>query len=81
MIEIGGAGILNKYDDSMLKLLTSIFPEHIWLPWKFKRISNGFWNNHDSKKQFMQWVSKELKINEMKDWYKVSIRVYNGVNK
>jgi hypothetical protein len=58
-----------------MQLVTTMYPDHDWLPWKFARCPDGYWNDMKNQKQFMDWASKELKIHEMNDWYKVSYKV------
>jgi hypothetical protein len=68
---LGGSGLLSKYNSSPSLLITTVYAEHEWLPWKFPLSS---WNE-DNQKKFMVWASRELTIKEMSDWYNVSIKV------
>jgi hypothetical protein len=52
-----------------------LLPEYEWLPWKFVRLQNNYWNDVNNQRKFLDWASKELKIKEMSDWYYVSIKV------
>ena len=56
-------------------MITSAYPNYDWLPWKFSRTSKGFWKNEDNVKKYMNWLSQELNIKTMEDWYKVSYEV------
>jgi hypothetical protein len=53
-----------------------MFPDYNWLPWKFEKSPQGFWENSENRKKFMNWAAKELNIKEMKDWYKVTHKVH-----
>jgi hypothetical protein len=52
-----------------------VYPEYNWLPWKFVKSPNNFWDNMQNQRKFMDWASKELKIAEKSDWYKVAEKV------
>jgi hypothetical protein len=72
---IGGESLLEKYKSSPLLLLSTLFPEHEWLPWKFSVVPRNFWENSDNQRKFVEWAAKELKIKEMKDWYQIKAKV------
>jgi hypothetical protein len=70
----GGSGILTKYGSSIIKILKSSYPNHSWSPWKFPHTPKGYWEDHDNQRNFVEWLSKQLKIQKMEDWYRVSIQ-------
>jgi hypothetical protein len=74
MLKIGGEKLLNRYGNSIPLLITSIFPEHKLLPWKFNLPFN-FWKIIENQKQFVEWASEQLKIRELNDWYNVEVKV------
>jgi len=49
------------------------YPEHHWEPWKFHRVraDNAFKDENDCL-AFLKWAQKELKLESMEDWYKVT---------
>lgn len=61
-----------QYNSSPYQLLSSIYPEYDWLPWKFP---NTITTNTDNHKKFIEYAARELKIKEMNDWYHVSFHV------
>ena len=69
---VGGRGVLGQYKSSLYKMLSTVYPEYNWLPWKFSRTMSGFWKVKENQRNFMEWAAKELKLNDIKDWYKVS---------
>jgi hypothetical protein len=75
LTKLGATPLLKKYKNSTPLLLSSVYPEHEWLPWKFGQLPNNFWENVNNKKLWLEWVSKQLKIKEISDWYKVSQQV------
>ena len=70
----GGNRILKAHNGSVFTLLKTVFPEYGWLPWKFPR-AEKIWSNPINLRNFMEFVSKELKIKEMSDWYKIDEKV------
>jgi hypothetical protein len=77
LYDIGGADLLaNKCNNSLSLLLSKVYPEYEWLPWKFVKCPQNFWNDVKNQRQFMDWAAKELKVNELSDWYNVSLKVH-----
>jgi hypothetical protein len=72
--KIGGEGLL-KYNDTLYTLLSRVYPEFEWLPWKFGNCPPSFWKDLKNQRNFMEWVGKQLNVNEMEDWYKVTHKV------
>ena len=67
--------MLLAYENSIINLLSSIYPNHHWLPWKFVRIPNGFWENKGNQLEYMNWLKEQLNIKDIEDWYNVSVDV------
>jgi hypothetical protein len=75
LVEYGGSGIVScYYGGSLANTLSSIYPQHSWYPWKFQRVEYRFWENKDNQKRFIHWLSKELQIFHLEDWYRVSLK-------
>jgi hypothetical protein len=73
---VGGSGLLaNKYNNSLFLLLSTIFPDFEWIPWKFIQCPRNFWDKEENQKKFIDWAGKQLKIKEMSDWYNVTQKV------
>jgi hypothetical protein len=74
---LGGSQLLNsKYNGSPYLLLSTVFPNYEWLPWKFDKCPQNYWDDFQNQLKFMNWVAKELNINENDDWYKISAKVF-----
>ena len=74
---MGGGSLLHtNYKRSTFLLLSTIYPDYKWLPWKFSQLPSSYWDDVACQKQFLDWASKELNILEMNDWYKVTAKVY-----
>ena len=65
----------NYYNSSLLKLLQTHFPNFDWLPWKFGKVPNNYWNDKKNVKKYLENVKNELKIDKMQDWYKITVKV------
>jgi hypothetical protein len=72
---LGGAILLKKYGSSPFVLLSNIFPEHEWFPWKFSKIPRNTWQDPKNIRDFLNWAEKALRIKDPSDWYKVSRKV------
>lgn len=50
-------------------MLSSVFPEHKWLPWKFKSgVPTNYWDVDANKKTFLTWLGGELNLAKISDW-------------
>jgi hypothetical protein len=73
---LGGGSFLNsKYNGSPSQLLAEIYPDYNWLPWKFGKCPQKFWDDTKNQRKFMDWAAQELNIKEMTDWHKISYQV------
>ena len=73
---------MELYDNSVIKLITTIYNNYNWLPWKFKGIPKGFWKERENQNKYINWLSKELNINKYEDWYNVTYKDFvnnNGI--
>lgn len=70
----GASKILRLYSNSMFRLLTTVFPQYGWLPWKFPK-SKLFWQDPNNWKHFLDHISKNLNVNKMSGWYKIKPEV------
>jgi hypothetical protein len=67
-----GHGLLSKYNGSPYQLLTSLYPEHNWLFWKFTVAPNSSWENKENQLQYMNWLGEQLGYTTIEDWYKIT---------
>jgi hypothetical protein len=77
--DIGGGGLLHLYNNSPSHLLSKLYPDYDWLPWKFTVCPHNFWDNESNQRKFMDWASNELKIKAMSDWYSVTFKVNRAI--
>jgi hypothetical protein len=75
---VGGGGLLKAYyNGSVYHLLAKVHPDFDWLPWKFVHTPKGIWRENTNSKKFLDWVAKQLGVQEYSDWYRVTLRVFN----
>ena len=72
-----GSGLLIKHNNSPSQIFAAVYPDYEWLPWRFNSISDSYWENITCQKQFVNRISKKLKVLTMDDWYNVSPTVCN----
>ena len=78
---VGASHLLYKfYNDSVTKFLEFAFPEYKWLPWKFPRVPNKYWDKFENQCEFMVWAGNELGIKSSVQWLGVSGKVWEKVN-
>src|SRR4051812_46748803 len=70
----GGSTLLSKYRDSPFKLITSTYPDHEWLPWKFQNVPKGYWADKSNERKFLDWLHGALRFKDMEDWYKITAK-------
>ena len=70
--------LINYYGGSQFNLITSIFPNHEWLLWRFANSPDGFWDDIKNQRKFMEYVGKQLKIKDFSDFYQVNRQTIIG---
>jgi hypothetical protein len=73
--------LVGYYNSSPSLILSSLYPEYNWIPWKFTQVPKNFWNDTNNHKLYIEWLYKELNFNCMEDWYTISMEkfgVYSG---
>jgi hypothetical protein len=78
---LGGSGLVDRYNGSLYELLSSVYSENEWLPWLFVNVPVNFWGDIENQRVFVNWVAKELNIHKMSDWYNVTQRVINSIER
>ena len=71
--DLGASVLLNSYP--MAKILSNVFPEFAWLPWKFTRAKVNFWSDPINWRPFMKQIAKELNVHEPYHWYRIKAKV------
>eukprot|EP00026_Physarum_polycephalum_P005388 Phypoly_transcript_05422.p1 GENE.Phypoly_transcript_05422~~Phypoly_transcript_05422.p1 ORF type:complete len:507 (+),score=23.77 Phypoly_transcript_05422:84-1604(+) len=71
-----GKTLLALYNNSPAKLITSMYPQHPWLVWRF-RDSDKFSDIKDQR-LYMEWLGHKLGYNKLSDWY--NVKLYDFMN-
>eukprot|EP01118_Nematostelium_gracile_P009458 TRINITY_DN3194_c0_g2_i1.p1 TRINITY_DN3194_c0_g2~~TRINITY_DN3194_c0_g2_i1.p1 ORF type:complete len:313 (+),score=53.49 TRINITY_DN3194_c0_g2_i1:151-1089(+) len=74
IVNHGGKEILDTtYGGLIRNALQTVFPDHKWMLWRFDGpVPKGMWDDIRFKRDFMDYLSKELHIEKMEDWYSVT---------
>jgi len=49
-----GEPLLRLYNNSVLRMVRDIFPEHVWFPWRFSQTPRFWWNDKNNQKFFLE---------------------------
>lgn len=71
VVQLGGESLLKK--KSLFSVVSKVYPEYDWLPWRFEKCPQEYWNSVENQIKFIKWAGNKLEIN---DWYKVSVKVW-----
>ncbi len=63
------------HNESLYCMVSSIFREVKWLPWRFSDVSREFWIDMKNQRNFLDWVATQLNYKEKEDWYKITNEV------
>lgn len=80
-VDNSGSSLLKHYNQSHIQLIVRSFPNHEWLPWKFGSVPKGYWESSENVKKYMNWLSRQLNVNKIEDWYNVFYQVSKIINK
>jgi hypothetical protein len=69
---IGGTHLMIVHNCSPLSLLTTVYPDYEWLPWKLAVLPKNFWSKDKNKRHFIEWAGKQLGVKELSDWHNVT---------
>eukprot|EP01114_Cavostelium_apophysatum_P020910 TRINITY_DN7146_c0_g1_i1.p1 TRINITY_DN7146_c0_g1~~TRINITY_DN7146_c0_g1_i1.p1 ORF type:complete len:487 (-),score=70.02 TRINITY_DN7146_c0_g1_i1:20-1480(-) len=73
--ERGGLTLLSYCGDSLLRALQTVYPETKWNVADFPTLDrepSGYWNNVENQRNFFDKLGKELNIQTVKDWGRVT---------
>jgi hypothetical protein len=70
--------LLKLYNGRNAELISAVFSEYAWLPWKFATFNFRLWSDINIQKMFIDSVAQELSIKDLDDWYNVKpeVRIY-----
>jgi len=67
-----GTGILLRFKYNPIKAVMAAYPEHEFLPWKFRSVFKHYWKKTENLQALMKWVGSQLNYTCMEDWYKIT---------
>ncbi len=70
----GAHKLIAKYNNSMTKLLSTVYHEYTWVPSQFTCVPRSYWAVVDNQRAFMDNLAKELNITKHEDWYNITVR-------
>jgi hypothetical protein len=76
--KLGGFGLFHYYNNSMIKALMAVYPEHSWQVWKFDKVPHGYWDKDSHARHFLETVEKQLGIENKADWQFIAKKTLNS---
>lgn len=73
LYKLGVSGLLRGHNNSVYTMLQKVYPEHEWLPWKFKPFPRSLSRDKSVVSKALKYVEKERKITQNEEWYRVSL--------
>jgi hypothetical protein len=74
-----GGGVLANYGNSIFKALNAVYPEMNFKSWQFAKAPNSFWEDDANQREYLEYIGKQLNVNIMEDWYKITMSDYYKV--
>jgi hypothetical protein len=71
LIKLGCSRVLNIYNGSMYGMLKTVYPEHKWVAWRFKKIPQLFTVDPNVMQEILSFAESQLGIAKPEDWYNV----------
>lgn len=66
-----GGALLLEYNSSVSATVKACFPGYDWKEWMFNRLPQGFWDDLQNCRRYMQWLGRRLHYQQLDDWYRV----------
>lgn len=71
-----GKSLLKSYQNSPIKLLQAMHPQHPWRPWLFKNSTRVFWRSGPNQQAFLKWIYSHLNLQSWSDLSRISTRQF-----
>eukprot|EP01127_Copromyxa_protea_P021077 TRINITY_DN7155_c0_g1_i1.p1 TRINITY_DN7155_c0_g1~~TRINITY_DN7155_c0_g1_i1.p1 ORF type:complete len:593 (-),score=123.15 TRINITY_DN7155_c0_g1_i1:168-1946(-) len=65
---------LAEHKGSVYALLCKVYPEYEWIPWKFHRVPQNFWQDQQNHVKYFNHMAIEKNLTSLNDWYKISLK-------
>jgi hypothetical protein len=66
-----GNGYMQRFN-TPYQALQFAYPDHDWLPWRFEKVPQGFWEDRKQVKHFLRWLAGQLEYQSPSDWQKLT---------
>lgn len=66
-----GQRLVNIHGGSLVNILQHAYPEHVWLPWKFRAVPHRWWYDVSNRRKFLEWL-RSTRNYSMDDMYKLT---------
>jgi len=73
LTKIGGSSLLRQYP-TFMDLLSSVYPEHSWNPFKRSQVPHNYWKDVNHQRKWIHDLSNHLNITEINQWNQVSAK-------
>jgi hypothetical protein len=70
-----------RYNGSLVAALSSLYPGHKFLPWRFVGAPKNFWADARNQREYFDWLGRQLGVGDYQDWYSTTlsqIKVLDG---
>ena len=64
---------MTHFGQSLSRALQITYPDFEWHLWRFHYVPKQFWKSQRNLEEYIHWLSKELHIEQLDHWYRVSI--------
>jgi hypothetical protein len=65
--------MLRQWNYDLSKILSTVYTNHVFLPWKFTQLPAKWWESAENKRSFFIWAAKQLGLASLDGWYTVSL--------
>lgn len=66
-----GQGLARSFSDSMMAIVTELYPRRVWHEWLFARVPDGFWKKPKNRRAYLDWLGKKLRFRCPEDWHRL----------
>jgi len=67
--ENGGRGLLEHYKKSPILILSALYPQHEWLPWRFATPPRYAYRSEAAKRTLAKYIASALNLSSGADWF------------
>lgn len=72
LTRLGGYALLSQFNNSLPKLLSSVYPEYSWKFWLFQQVPGQVWQDKKNQREYMDSLAAQLGFKTTEDWYNIT---------